>query len=149
MATRKSTKKQSAAPEEMRDRWLRELRALIIKVEDWARDLDWCYRRIERKMEDSQIGAYKAPALLLQKETIRVLMEPIARSAPGVEGLVDLYLLPAYDDIASLYHYGGGWHVHYPFPGDTPAGNIRDTGGRPLSKDTFRQVLEELVSHAE
>ena len=42
-------------------------------------------------------------------------MEPVARSSPGIEGLVDLYLLPAYDDIASLYHYSGKWHVHYYF----------------------------------
>jgi hypothetical protein len=29
----------------------------------------------------------------------RELLEPIGRPAPGIEGIVDLYLMPAYDDI--------------------------------------------------
>ena len=33
---------------------------------------------------------YQAPALLLQKETARVLLEPVGRAAPGAEGVVDL-----------------------------------------------------------
>ncbi len=78
------------------------LAALIDDVESWVKALDWSTRRIEKPMEDSQIGRYKAPSLLMQEGTDRVLLEPVARSAPGAEGVVDLYLMPAYDDIASL-----------------------------------------------
>ena len=35
-----------------------------------------------------------------------ILLEPVA---PGTEGVVDLYLMPGYDDIASLYHYSNRW----------------------------------------
>ena len=105
-------------------------------------------RRIEKKMEDSQLGTYKAPALLLQKETVRVLLEPIAHSAPGVEGIVDLYLMPAYDDIASLYYYDGRWNLHYIFPGTASVANRRETPATPLSKETLREVLEEMKQHA-
>ncbi len=48
----------------------------------------------------------KRPALLMQEgPSAGLILEPIARSAPGADGVVDLYLLPAYDDIASLYFY--------------------------------------------
>jgi hypothetical protein len=53
-------------------------------------------------MEDSQIGKYKAPGLLMQEGTDRILRDPIGRNAPGAEAVVDLYLMPAYDDIATL-----------------------------------------------
>lgn len=135
-------------PENLRDGWLMELRSLIGIVETWARELDWSARQVEKKMEDPQVGRYQAPALLLQKETTRVLMEPIARKSPGNEGLVDLYLLPAYDDIASLYDYDGGWHVHYSFPGRPILTNAPESEQRPLSKELFRQVREDMVSHA-
>ena len=72
-------------------------------VQTWADALGWSTRQIEVTLTDSQIGKYKAPALLLQEDAIRILLEPIGRSAPGAEGVVDLYLMPAYDDIASLY----------------------------------------------
>ena len=67
-------------------------------------------------MEDSDIGTYQAPALLLQQDTLRMLLEPIARTAPGADGVVDLYLMPAYDDIATLYFADGKWQLHYTFP---------------------------------
>lgn len=89
-------------PEKLRDEWLSRLCALVDMVESWARELGWASRRIEKEMKDSEIGGYLAPALLIQKETSRVLLEPIARSAPAADGIVDLYLMPAYDDVASL-----------------------------------------------
>jgi hypothetical protein len=99
-------------------------------------------------MQDSQIGTYTAPALLLQKETARMLLEPIARSAPGVDGIVDLYLMPAYDDIASLYFYDSTWHVHYMFPGSPTVATIKDAEQQPLSKESFEAVLDAMTTNA-
>lgn len=99
-------------------------------------------------MEDSVIGKYTAPGLLLQKEFSKVLLEPIARSAPGAEGVVDLYLMPGLDDIASLYHYDGGWQLHSMSP-KSPTGATHDTAeSKPLTKEGFREVLEEMRSNA-
>ena len=55
--------------------WLGRLAALINDVETWVKALDWSTRRIEKSMEDSQIGRYKAPSLLMQLDTNRVLLE--------------------------------------------------------------------------
>jgi hypothetical protein len=65
-----------------------------------------------------------------------------------VEGVVDLYLMPAYDDIASLYFYDGQWHLHYLAPGTPVVGNMREARAKPLSKDTLQEVLEEMRRHA-
>ena len=73
---------------------------------------------------------------------------PIARAAPGADGVVDLYLMPAYDDIASLYYYGNRWHIHYMAEDAAVVAKRRDGQSRPLSKASLRKVLEELKSHA-
>lgn len=131
--------------EEVRDEWLDRLHELVSSVEMWAQESGWASRRIEKNIEDSPIGKYKAPALLLQEGTARVLLEPITRFAPGVEGVVDLYLMPAYDDIASLYLVNGAWRLHYMFPGTPTVATIGDVDSKPLSKETFQEALAEMA----
>jgi len=128
--------------------WVKQVEVLVAQVERWGQELGWQTRRIEKRLDDSYVGKHKLLALLMQEETCRVLLEPVGRSAPGAEGLVDLYLLPAYDDIASLCFCSGQWNFHYDFPGDPAKGNIRDTAGIPLSKESLRKVLEEMRANA-
>lgn len=85
----------------------------------------------------------------MQSDLCKVLLEPIARSSPGADGLVDLYLLPAYDDIASLYYYDDKWHLHYMFPNAPIAGNIREAEGRELKEESLLSVLSKMKSNAE
>src|SRR5262249_58458038 len=110
----------------------------------WARELGWATRVIDKATEDSEIGKYKAPGLLMQEGTDRILLEPIGRSAPGTEGVVDLYLMPAYDDIASLYFYEGRWNLHYLFPGTTGVATVREAEPMPLTKESLEKVLAEM-----
>ncbi len=112
MATANAPKKLTAAATKLRDEWLSRVSTLVDSAEKWAADAGWSTRRIEKQIEDSEIGGYAVPSLLLQEGTTRMLLEPIARSAPGVDGVVDLYRMPAYDDVATLYFYDGQWHLH-------------------------------------
>ncbi len=146
--TKKRATKPPEDPDELRSGWLAQLSELIDHVEGWSKGLDWSTRRIEKKMEDPLIGTYKAPALMLQKETVRVLMEPIARSTVGGGGLVDLYRMPAYDDIASLHFYDGSWKVHYASPGDPVVGDVLQAEARPLDEESLLAVLEKMVDNA-
>ncbi|MBX9790917.1 MAG: hypothetical protein K2Y37_18520 [Pirellulales bacterium] len=132
----------------LRDDWLKRLSGLIEQIKDWAVHLGWSTRTIEKGMHDLEIGAYTAPALLMQQDTYRVLLEPIARAAPGADGVVDLYLLPAYDDIASLYHYDGEWKLHYMFPGSPTVATTREAAAVSLSEEALRAVLDEMKKHA-
>jgi hypothetical protein len=62
----------------------------VNEIRQWAVEMEWSAKEVSKAMEDSAIGNYTAPGLLLQKEFTKVLLEPIARSAPGAEGVVDL-----------------------------------------------------------
>ena len=136
------------SPDQLRDEWLERLAGLVDMVENYGRELGWSTRRIEKRMKDSEIGTYDAPALLLQEETTRILLEPIARLTPGSDGVVDLYLMPAYDDIASLYFSDGEWKLHYTSPGTASAATIDPAEDRPFSKEAVRDVLDEMKRHA-
>jgi hypothetical protein len=129
--------------------WLLMLKKLIADVEEWANDLGWSTKRIDKPMEDSEVGKYSAPALLLQVETTKLLMEPITRRAPGTEGVVDLYLMPGYDDIASLYFYNNRWNVHYASAEQRAVANIREVEAKPLTKAALKKVLEEMKANAQ
>ena len=131
-----------------RHEWFDRLRKLVGSVEQWATQLGWSTKVIDKKMEDPEIGNYKAPALLMQEELVRILLEPVARSAPGTEGLVDLYLMPSYDDIASLYYSNDRWNVHYMFHGTPTVANILEAEAKPLTKATLRKVLDEMKANA-
>jgi hypothetical protein len=148
MATANIPHDQGPGIDTIRDAWLSRLNGLVGEVEGWARELGWSTRRIEKKLEDHEIGLHKVPALLLQEETVRVLLDPIARSSPGAEGIVDLYLMPGFDDIASLYFLEDGWHLHYMFPGSPTVASIREADSMPLSKETFEAVLDAMLRHA-
>jgi len=131
-----------------RAEWLERVNALVDQVEAWAKELNWATRRIEKKVEDSFVGDHRVPALLMQEDTCRILLEPVGRSAPGAEGVVDLYLLPAYDDIASLYYYNERWNLHYVFPNAGTAASVREAEAMPLTKEAFEKVLAEMRQSA-
>lgn len=130
--------------------WLARLSSLLHPVDTWAKELGWATRWINKSMRDSQIGEYQVPALLMQEGADRILVEPIGRSAPGSEGVVDLYLMPAYDDIASLFYYDQRWNVHY----NTQRGSnavavpVAEAEALPLSKETLQKVLAGMRHHA-
>jgi hypothetical protein len=147
-ATREQLEDIARARITARHTWLDKLLKLVTTVNEWAKDLGWSTKVVEKRMEDPEIGNYKAPALLLQKETTRLLLEPVARSAPGAEGLVDLYRMPSYDDVASLSYYNDGWNVHYMFEGTPVVGNMREAEAKPLTKATLRKVFDEMQADA-
>ena len=148
MATRSKIGRHVDDAGDVRDEWLKLLAELTAKVKTWAEDMNWSTRTIAKKMKDSRLGEYEAPALLMQKETTRVLLDPIAQFTPGADGVVDLYLLPAYDDIASLYLVDGEWRLHYMFAGTPTVATISQADPCPLSKDAIGKVLEEMSINA-
>lgn len=128
--------------------WIENVTTLVDQVEAWANELQWSTRRIEKRIEDAWIGDHRVPALLMQAETCRIMLEPVGRSTLGADSVVDLYLLPAYDDIASLYYYHGRWNMHYMFPNAKPAPSVRESRPLPLTKETLERVLAEIRRRA-
>jgi hypothetical protein len=129
--------------------WIRRVADLVRTVEAWAKEFGWSTKRIDKKIEDSRLGNHKAAGLVMQEDAVRILLEPISATAPGSDGLVDLYLMPGYDDIASLYHRDGDWHIHYVFPAPKAVAGIKEGESRPLSKKNLGVVLDAMKKHAE
>lgn len=125
-------------------RWQNLLAELIFQVESWAQKRDWSTRRIEKRFEDHEYGVYTVPSLLMQKEFSRILLEPIGRNSVNSDGIVDLYLMPAYDDVARLFHVPDGWQVLWD---DYGSGQLKsDTF--PFTEETFAKLTEEMVRNA-
>lgn len=95
--------------EAVRDEWVQAVEHLVTDVESWCKTRDWPTRRVAKRMEDSRIGEYQAPALVIQADLVKLMLEPIARFTPGGDGVVDLYRMPEYADTASLFRRQGKW----------------------------------------
>ena len=130
-------------PEAVKTEWLGRLDSLVEEVEGWAKMSGWHTRRIAKTVSERRLGTYKVPVLLMEKETVEAVLNPVARYVPGADGAVDLYVAPAYDDIASLYFEGNHWVIHY---GDRPdpSGTQRvvEITDRPYSEQTMRPILD-------
>ncbi|OJW17089.1 MAG: hypothetical protein BGO49_08055 [Planctomycetales bacterium 71-10] len=136
---------QGEESEAKREAWVRSLEDLVGTVVSWLPD-EWSTRKISKSMDDSTLGEYQAPGLLLQRHFTRLLLEPISPFAPGADGVVDLYLMPAYDDIASLYHTDGAWRIHYTFADATGA---KSEETLDLNRGNLVRVLEAIADDAE
>jgi hypothetical protein len=135
-------------PDATREEWLNHLGDLMTQVKGWAEGSLWRTRVIEKSMRDSVLGQYKAPAMLMQRDTVEVILDPVGRFAPGTDGVVDLYLLPAYDDIARLYYVDGTWRLHYAFGAMAEAQRIRPAESMTLDEESLNRVLNEIAAHA-
>jgi hypothetical protein len=135
---------------EQRDQFQNRVRALVEQVRGWVEPHEWVTKAYPKKMRDVDDQAYLIPALFLQKGPIRILLDPLAYDVPGAAGVVDLYLMPTYDDLASLYFEEGMWKIHYAFPlepKETPS--VAETKALPLSEETVNKVLDSIAAHAE
>jgi hypothetical protein len=129
--------------------WQDRLQVLVHDVKQWVERAGWRTRTIEKPIDDRKLGRHTVPVLLMEKDTVEVALNPVSPFVPGAEGAVDLYLVPAYDDIASLYFNGRQRVIQYGFPGDaagTPSASEADV--LPLSEETIIRVLTSFVSHA-
>jgi hypothetical protein len=134
-----STKSTEAptSPHAIRAAWLEQLEALVLRVDEWARAADWSTRRIEKRIEDSVIGDYLAPGLLMQFEATRLILDPIGQSGNG-DGIVDLYLMPQYDDVAMLRSRDGEWEIRRRDSDDWAVAAV------PLTRESLQSVIAEM-----
>ena len=86
--------------------------------------------------------------LPVSKAVLSASLGVAAAALRGVEGIVDFYLMPAFDDIARLYFSDDRWQLHHEFPGAPTVADIREAESRPLSKESFQSVLEAMIKNA-
>jgi hypothetical protein len=126
--------------------WLDRLSTLVDEVTGWAQASGWRTRRIDKTVTERGLGTYKVPVLFMEKDTVEVVLNPVARFVPGANGAVDLYVAPAYDDIASLYLEGDNWVLNYADRQDPLAtGSVIEVKSRPYSEKTIRAILDGMA----
>jgi hypothetical protein len=126
--------------------WLDRLSTLVDEVTGWAQASGWRTRRIDKTVTERGLGTYKVPVLFMEKDTVEVVLNPVARFVPGANGAVDLYVAPAYDDIASLYLEGDNWVLNYTDRQDPLAtGSVIEVKSRPYSEKTIRAILDGMA----
>jgi hypothetical protein len=133
---------------DQREQFQKRVETLVAQVESWAEPHEWVTKRYPKKMREESGLVYEAPALFLQKGPTRLLLDPVAYDVPGADGVVDLYLMPTYDDMANLYFANGAWTIHY-FPSDPESGHVIKTDPLPLSEQAIIQTLDSIAAHAE
>jgi hypothetical protein len=133
--------------DDIKSAWLDRLNILVEEVKGWAQASGWRTRRIDKTVNERRLGIYKVPVLLMEKDTVEVVLNPVARFVPGANGAVDLYVAPAYDDIASLYLQGDQWVLHYvDQPDPMVTGSVIEIKSEPYSETTIRKILNRMVA---
>jgi hypothetical protein len=133
---------------EGRDKWRGRLDDLVGKVRAWVEPEHWVTKPYPKKMRDTDGTVFEVPSLFIQKGPTRLLLDPIAYDVPGAEGVVDLYLMPTYDDTASLYLVDGRWQIHYACHDQQPVAGVKQPEVMELSEKTIKRILDEIVAHA-
>lgn len=132
-----------------REQFQQRVEELVAQVEREVDSGQWVTRRYPKRLRDDPSAVYEVPALYLQKGPTRLLLDPIGYDVPGAEGAADLYLMPTYDPLASLYFEDGRWAIHYAFPPDPmETHSVIEAEVLPLSIDTINRVLNSIAEHA-
>ncbi len=113
---------------------------LVGQVKSWTGPHEWVAKEYSKRMRHGAEDIFEVPALQLQKGPVRLLLDPIAYDVPGTEGVVDLYMMPTYDDAARFSFANGAWTIRYASP-------ERDKKKIPLSDHAVNKVLDTIASH--
>ena len=126
-----------------------EVETVISDFEASLSGQDWSLRRDPKRMRDEIGNVYTVQSLTLIKGPIRLLLDPNGYDIPGADGVMDLYLLPPYDPVATLYLEDGEWFIHSPYPDALDAvDNTTKWSRSSLTKDSISNTLGSIVEHA-
>ncbi len=92
--------------------WMCAIDAVERKAEEWSAEVAWRTRRVNKKMNESLIGPYEAPQLLIFAEPYLYVLDPVARFVPGAQGAFDVAVQPSYYTTSMYRDDNGIWYVH-------------------------------------
>ncbi|MDR3636003.1 MAG: hypothetical protein P4L84_19530 [Isosphaeraceae bacterium] len=131
------------------DDWLELLKDLVDRVKAWAEAAGWETRLTGRDVNEREGVRYEVPVLVLDRDEAEVSLVPVARKVPGADGLVDFYVMPDFEDVASLYREEGHWFFHYAFHADPiETHSLIETERFPLDEASLDRVLNDIAAHA-
>jgi hypothetical protein len=134
---------------EKSDEFAKQVETVVRDFEASLSERDWSMRRDPKRMRDETRNVFSVLSLTLINGPVRLLLDPNGYDIPGADGVIDLYLLPPYDPVATLYLEDGEWFIHSPFPAalDAIDNPTKWTRSR-LTKDSIDNTLGSIVEHA-
>ncbi len=135
-----------------RDKFRDRVAVLVDQVKGWVEPHEWVTKLYPKRMRDAHAQVYEIPSLFMQKGPSRVLLDPLAYDVPGAEAAVDLYLMPTYDDLASLYLQNGTSvdSLHVSASDSTKEQSVREPElSCRFHPESLKQVLDSIAIHAE
>lgn len=129
--------------------WVEKLGRLIEDLRTWSNELDWSTRVITKTMRESDVPPYEAPALLLQKEFTRLLVEPYGRRVVGGGSGLDVYVMPEYEDTAQICDGSGRWVIIHDDLAQLKAGGGDSRTKKRLTRANWKSLIEELKNNAQ
>jgi hypothetical protein len=131
------------------DAFAKQVETVVRDFEVSLSGQDWSIRRDPKRMRDEFGKVYSVLSLTLIKGPVRLLLDPNGYDIPGADGVMDLYLLPPYDPVATLYLEDGQWFIHSPFPSALDAAEDPTRWTRSnLTKESISHTLGSIVDHA-
>lgn len=121
-----------------REQWLADLRALLDQLKKWLEPATREGLKVEeydRTVREGLLGSYSAPALKLTFGSTEAHIVPVARYVVGGTGRVDVEF-PGGRILLIRQGDEGQWTV---VPEDR-------TGKKPLSEETFSEIVQEAFS---
>ncbi len=131
-------------PEAERAEWLGQLNALASQVRTWVEKAGWRTRLVSKPTRDGVLSRFEVPLLLMERDGVQIALNPVSRFSFDTKGIVDLYVVPAYDEVANLYLMDEGWELAYQFvrEGSTER---QDVVGYHLAEEPLLRVLDEMA----
>lgn len=133
----------------LRSTWQQRVDQLLSSIKTWSEAEGWSTKSVPIFLESRFLGPHPTSMLYLQKDRCRLQVEPISPTPQGAEGLVDIYRLPALDDIASIYFYDGAWKIHHLLDDAAHVNNKHEAAAKPFDQRSLAEVLQSMVSHAD
>ena len=126
-----------------------QVERVVCQFEAVLAEMNQVARRDDKRMRDETGDVYSVQSLTIFLGPMRLLLDPNGYNVPGCDGAIDLYLLPPYDPVATLYLEHGEWFIHSPDPTaqDSITGPT-EWARSALTKESIATFLESIERNA-
>ena len=135
-----------ANPDAIRIEWLDRLHTLAAQVRGWVEKHGWRTRLVAKPVRDEPLGRFEVPLLLMERNAVQVALSPITRFPGNSDGGVDLYVVPAYSESASLSLEDDQWFLYYSFDRSSGANDQPEPARFNLDEPTLITALDLMVA---
>ncbi len=130
-------------------RFASEVEHVVRQFEAVVAAMNQLDRRDEKRMRDETGDVYSVQSLTIFLGPMRLLLDPNGYDLPGCDGAIDLYLLPPYDPVATLYLEDGKWFLHSPdLTSQESIAHPTRWERSALTSESIASLLESIARHA-